>query len=195
MLLFYRDIAPKMKVKKGVFDVKCSKTLIDELEKLNIEPCMNRTGAVYCRNFINSNNLEFGGEYSGHLFFKDRYLGYDDGIYAILRLIELLSKTDKKVSELFEKTNKYYSTDEVKISKEITDDNKFNIVKDVIEYASNKNYNYSLVDGIRVNFDDGWALVRASNTGPNLTLRFEAKTKERVEELKEEFINVIEKSN
>lgn len=191
MLIFYRDLASKMKVKKGVFDVKCSKALIDELNKLGIEPIMNRTGAVYQRNFINENNLEFGGEYSGHLFFKDKYLGYDDGIYAILRLIEILSKTDKKASELLEGINKYYSTDEVKLSKEITDDNKFDIVQKVINYASSKNYDYSLVDGIRVNFEDGWALVRASNTGPNLTLRFEAKTMERLEELEKEFTNVI----
>ncbi len=195
MLIFYRDLAPTMKVKKGVFDVKCTKALIDELNNLNIKPCMNRTGAVYCRSFINENNLEFGGEYSGHIFFKDRYLGYDDGIYAILRLIELLSKTDKKPSELLEGINTYYSTDEVKISSKITDNNKFEIVKKVIEYSKNKNYNYSLIDGIRISFDDGWALVRASNTGPNLTIRFEAKTKERLEEIKEEFTEVIEKES
>ena len=195
MLLFYRDLAKSLKTKKAVFDVKCSKTLIDEIEKLNLEPCMNRTGAVYCRNFINKNSLEFGGEYSGHIFFKDRYLGYDDGIYAILRLIELLSKTDKKTSELFNGINKYYSTEEIKISENITDDNKFEIVNKVIEYAKNKNYQYSLTDGIRISFEDSWALVRASNTGPNLTIRFEARTKERLDEIKEEFVNIIKKES
>ena len=108
MLLFYRNLAPKLSVRKAVFDVKCSKALIDELEKLGIEPCMNRTGAVYCRRYVIDNNLDFGGEFSGHLFFRDRYLGFDDGIYAILRLIEILSKTDKKISELFQGINEYY---------------------------------------------------------------------------------------
>ena len=191
MLLFYRDIAPHMNVRKGVFDVKCSKALIDELNILGIEPCMNRTGAVYCRNFVSENKLDFGGEFSGHLFFRDRYLGFDDGIYAILRLIELLSKTDKKVSELYDGINEYYSTGEVKL--EVTDENKFDIVKTVIDYASKKNYDYSLIDGIRVNFKDSWGLVRASNTGPNLTLRFEAKTKRRLEEIQKEFKKVLDK--
>ena len=191
MLLFYRNLAPHMKVRKGVFDVKCSKSLIDELGILGIEPLMNRTGAVYCRDFVKENNLDFGGEFSGHLFFRDRYLGFDDGIYAILRLVEILSKTDKKVSELFEGIHEYYSTGEVKL--EVTDESKFNIVEKVIEYASSKKYEYSLIDGIRINYKDGWALVRASNTGPNLTLRFEAKTKKRLDEIQKEIKKVLDK--
>ena len=191
MLLFYRNIAPHMKKRKGVFDVKCSKSLIDELEILGIEPIMNRTGAVYCRSFVKENNLDFGGEFSGHLFFRDRYLGFDDGIYAILRMIEILSKTEKKTSELFNGIHEYYSTGEVKL--ETTDENKFNIVNKIIEYASSKKYDYSLIDGIRINFKDGWALVRASNTGPNLTLRFEAKTKKRLEEIQKEIKKVLDK--
>ncbi len=190
MALFYRDLAPSMDVKKGVFDVKCSLSLIDEIEKLGLEPCMNRTGSVYCRRYVNENNLDFGGEYSGHLFFRDRYLGFDDGVYGILRIIELLSKTDKKISELFNGLNHYYSTEEIKVR--VTDDNKFDIVSGVVDYAKGKNYKFSLVDGIRVMFDDGWALVRASNTGPDLTVRFEAKTEERLHEIQYEFTRVID---
>lgn len=190
MALFYRDLAPSMDVKKGVFDVKCSLSLIDEIEKLGLEPCMNRTGSVYCRRYVNENNLDFGGEYSGHLFFRDRYLGFDDGVYGILRIIELLSKTDKKISELFNGLNHYYSTEEIKVR--VTDDNKFDIVSGVVDYAKGKNYKFSLVDGIRVMFDDGWALVRASNTGPDLTVRFEAKTEERLHEIQYEFTKVID---
>ncbi len=191
MVMFYRDLADKMKVRKGVFDVKCSLSLIDEIKKLGLEPCMNRTGSVYCRKYVCDNDLDFGGEYSGHLFFRDRYLGYDDGVYGILRIIELLSKTDKKISELLDGLNHYYSTEEIKVR--VTDDNKFNIVSGVIDYSKQKGYDYSLVDGIRVMFDGAWALVRASNTGPDLTIRFEAKTKERLEELQKEFTTVIDK--
>ena len=190
MILFYRDLAEQMEVKKGVFDVKCSMSLIDEIKKLGLEPCMNRTGSVYCRSYVNDNNLDFGGEYSGHLFFKDRYLGFDDGIYGILRIIELLSHTDKKISELFNGVNSYFSTEEIKIK--VTDENKFKIVDKVIEYSKEKKYEYSLVDGIRVTFDEGWALVRASNTGPDLTVRFEAKTEKRLEEIQNEFISLID---
>ena len=190
MALFYRDLSSSMDVKKGVFDVKCSLSLIDEIEKLGLEPCMNRTGSVYCRRYVNENNLDFGGEYSGHLFFRDRYLGFDDGVYGILRIIELLSKTDKKISELFNGLNHYYSTEEIKVR--VTDDNKFDIVSGVVDYAKGKNYKFSLVDGIRVMFNDGWALVRASNTGPDLTVRFEAKTEERLHEIQYEFTKVID---
>ncbi len=190
MILFYRALADMMEVKKGVFDVKCSMSLIDEIKKLGLEPCMNRTGSVYCRSYVKDNNLDFGGEYSGHLFFRDRYLGFDDGIYGILRIIELLSHTDKKISELFDGVNHYFSTEELKVR--VTEDSKFNIVNGVIEYAKNKKYTFSLTDGIRVTFDDGWALVRASNTGPDLTVRFEAKTEKRLKEIQNEFISLID---
>ena len=190
MILFYRALADMMEVRKGVFDVKCSMSLIDEIKKLGLEPCMNRTGSVYCRSYVKNNNLDFGGEYSGHLFFIDRYLGFDDGIYGILRIIELLSHTDKKISELFDGVNHYFSTEELKVR--VTDDNKFDIVEGVIKYAKRKKYEFSLVDGIRVIFDDGWALVRASNTGPDLTVRFEAKTEKRLNEIQDEFTKVID---
>ncbi len=190
MILFYRALADMMEVKKGVFDVKCSMSLIDEIKKLGLEPCMNRTGSVYCRSYVKNNNLDFGGEYSGHLFFRDRYLGFDDGIYGIFRIIELLSHTDKKISELFDGVNHYFSTEELKVR--VTDDNKFDIVEGVIKYAKRKKYEFALVDGIRVIFDDGWALVRASNTGPDLTVRFEAKTEKRLNEIQDEFTKVID---
>lgn len=189
MLIIYRSIVNSMKEKKALFDVKCSKTLIDELNKLGIEPIMNKTGAVYCRSFVNKMNLDFGGEYSGHLVFNDKYLGYDDGIYGALRFIEILSNTDKKVSELLLGINKYYSTDEMLIG--VTDDNKFDVVEKVKKYALDKNYECNSIDGVRVTFDDGWALIRASNTGPNLTVRFESESMERLKEIESEFKNKI----
>jgi len=189
MLIFCRYLVSNMKQKKLVFDVKCSKTLLDELDKLGIEKVMNRVGGVYCRRKIKDLDVDFGGEYSGHLFFNDKYYGYDDGIYAVLRFIELLSHTDKKASELLEGINKYFSTNETKI--EVTEENKFDIVNKVKEYVQDKNYDYVDMDGVRVIFDDGFALVRASNTGPHLTIRFEASSLERLEEIKNEFTDVI----
>lgn len=189
MLVIYRYLYPNMKNKKALFDVKCSRTLIDGIKQLNLEPVMNRTGNSYCNLEMQQGDFDFGGEYSGHLFFRDKYQGFDDGIYAGMRIIEILSNTDKKVSKLLENMNKYFSTEEIKIK--VTENNKFQIVDDVKNYVMNKKYKFNDIDGIRVEFDDGWALVRASNTGPNLTVRFEAKTEERLNIIKEEFINKI----
>ena len=124
MLIIYRNIV--MKTKKALFDVKCSRTLIDGIKDLNLEPLMNRTGNAYCNLKMKDENLDFGGEYSGHFFFNDKYLGFDDGIYSGLRIIEILSKTDKKFSELLDNINKYYSTEELKVK--VTEDTKSKIV-------------------------------------------------------------------
>ena len=191
MLIVYRSIVKTMKNKKGLLDVKCSRTLIDGLKDIGIKPVMNRTGAVYCNLKANKEDFDFAGEYSGHLTFRDKYKGFDDGIYAGLRLIEILSKTNKKFSSLLDNTNKYYSTEELKVK--VTEENKFEIVNKIKEYVEEKNYNYEDIDGVRVELENAWALVRASNTGPNLTIRFEAKTKKQLKEIKEEFENQINK--
>lgn len=190
MLIIYRDIVNKMKNKKALFDVKCSRTLIDELDELGIEKNMNRTGNSYASMEMHKGDYDFGGEYSGHVYFRDKFIGIDDGIYAGLRLIEILSKTDKPLSSHLYGINKYYSTEELKLK--VTDENKFKIVESVKNYSIQKGYEITDIDGVRVEFDDSWGLVRASNTGPNITMRFEAKTEERLEELKNEFTEYIE---
>ena len=150
---------------------------------------MARTGNSYMNLKINKEDFDFGGEYSGHLWFRDKWMGFDDGIYAGLRLIEILSKTDKKISELLDNTNKYYATEELKFS--VPDDIKFNVVEQVKVYCKNNNYEIITVDGVRCEFDDSWALVRASNTGPNITARFEAKTEERLISIQKEFTDLL----
>lgn len=189
MLIVCRYIAPKMKNKKLMFDVKCSKTLIDELEKLNIEPVMYRTGNSYTCRMMQEGDFDFGGEYSGHIYFRDKFPGIDDGIYAGLRMIEILSNTDKKLSELLDGINKYYATEEIKVA--VPDEKKFSIIEKIKDYAKKKEYNIVDIDGVRVNFVDGWALVRASNTGPNITMRFEANKKGRLKEIQKEFTNIV----
>ena len=190
MLIMYRYLNNNLKNRKALFDVKCSKSLIDDLKKQGIEPVMYRTGNSYCNMKMQEGDFDFGGEYSGHLFFRDKFIGIDDGIYAGLRMLELLSKTDKKLSKLYNDINVYYSTEELKFK--VTDENKFKIVEKIKEYCKEKNYNIIDIDGVRVEFDDGWALVRASNTGPNLTARFEAKTPERAQELQKEFQSIVD---
>lgn len=191
MLIIYRSMVKTMKNKKALFDVKCSKTLIDGLESIGIKPVMNRTGNSYCNLKMQEGNFDFGGEYSGHFFFRDKYQGFDDGIYAGMRIIEILSNTDKKFSELLNNINKYYSTEEIKIK--VREDNKFSIVDKVKDYVISKGYDYKDIDGVRVEFIDGFALVRASNTGPNLTIRYEAKNEARLNEITKEFNTIIDK--
>ena len=108
-------------------------------------------------------------------------------------MLEILSKTNKKTSELLEGITNYYSTEELKFKS--PDDVKAKVVEQIINYCKEKNYECNTIDGVRATFDDGWALVRYSNTGPNITARFEATTKERLEELKEEFIGLVNKFN
>lgn len=190
MIIMYRHLNKNLKNRKALFDVKCSRTLIDELKKLDIEPVMYRTGASYTNMMMQKGDFDFGGEYSGHLFFRDKFKGFDDGIYAGLRILEILSNNNCKLSELLNDINIYYSTDELKAN--VTDDNKFEIVDKIKKYCIDNNYNVIDIDGVRVEFEDSWALIRASNTGPNLTVRFEARTKERLNEIYNEFKNLIQ---
>lgn len=189
MAIVYRYLEPNMKQRKAIYDVKCSKALIDELDRLGLEQTMNRTGNSYNNLAINEGHYDFGGEYSGHVWFTDKWLGFDDGIYAGMRLIEILSNTNKKTSELLEGLNKYYSTEELKFT--AADNIKFAIVDKMKDYCKKKKYKTITVDGVRVLFDDSWALIRCSNTGPNITARFEANTEERLNEIKKEFIDKL----
>ena len=191
MIIIWRDIYNKVNIKKGFYDVKCSKAVEDELNRLGIEPVCTRTGNSYTKKISFEGNYPFGGELSGHLYFRDRFIGTDDGIYAGLRLVEILSKTNKKVSQLLGNIPIYYSTPEGKIK--VEDSKKEQIINRVEEYCKNKKYNILTIDGVKVLYEDGFAVVRKSNTGPNITTRYEAKTKERLEEIKEEFDNIVNK--
>ena len=189
MIIIVRDIIDKVPKKEFLCDVKCSKTFTDAVEAAGGKVITYRTGNSYTKAAVRDMNLPFGGELSGHVYFRDRWPGFDSGLYAGLRLLEILSHTNKNVHQLLNDLNDYYSTEEIKFK--TTDDKKFEIVKKVEEYAKSKGYNYLTIDGVKVLFDDGWALVRASNTGPNLTARFEASTEKRLEELQNEFIGII----
>ena len=193
MIIIIRDIVDKVAKKEFLYDVKCSKSLSDEIEKLNARGICYRTGNSYTKAKVKEENLPFGGELSGHVYFNDKWPCFDSGLYAGLRLIEILSKTDKKVSNLLDGINHYYSTEELKFKS--SDDKKFLIVDKIKEYCLKKGYQILAIDGVRVTFDYGWALVRASNTGPNITARFEAKTFEQLEQLQTEFIDLIKEYN
>ena len=193
MIIVVRNIIYKVSKKEFLCDVKCSKAFSDEVEKLGGKCLTYRTGNSYTKAKVRDEDLPFGGELSGHVYFRDRWPGFDSGLYAGLRMLEILSYTDKNVDQLLDGINKYYSTEELKFSS--SDDKKFGIVEKILEYADSKGYDYLDIDGVKVIFPDGFALVRASNTGPNITARFEAKTEERLKSLQDEFTNLINELN
>ena len=188
-IIVWRYLMDKVQNKKALFDVKCTKSLADEVTKLGGEPVCYRTGNSYMKAKMREGDFAFGSELSGHVWFRDKWPNIDDGLYAGLRLIEILSNTGKTITELLEGINKYYSTPEIKIVS--TDDEKFKVIEGVKEYCINKGYKINDIDGVRAEFDNGWALVRASNTGPNITARFEGKTEEDMKKIEDEFMKLL----
>ena len=171
-------------IEKGdevIFDVKCSQALEDVVSELGGKPIMWKTGHSLIKNKMDENNCKIGGEMSGHIFFADDYFGYDDAIYVAGRLIQMLSNTEKTLSELKSVIPKYYSTPEIRLEAE-SDEKKFEIAKMAENYFSN-NYDCITVDGVRVKFEGGWGLVRASNTQPVIVCRFEGDTLDNMENI------------
>ena len=188
-IIIWRYLMDKVQNKKALFDVKCTKSLADEVTKLGGEPVCYRTGNSYMKAKMREGDFAFGSELSGHVWFRDKWPNIDDGLYAGLRLIEIMSNTGKSITELLDGINKYYSTPEIKIVS--TDDEKFKVIEGVKEYCINKGYKINDIDGVRAEFDNGWALVRASNTGPNITDRFEGKTEEKKKKIEDEFMGLL----
>lgn len=189
MAIMCKDIIKKSDNKTVLIDVKCSKTLEDAINDAGGNILIETPSSARQERIINEEKIMFGGGYSNHIFFGDRHPGYDDGIYVGLRVQELLSHTSKSLNDLTKCLNHYYNTEEIKVS--TTDVKKFEIVEGIKKYCDTQKYEYSTVDGIKVFKDNGWALVRASNTGPNLTLRFESKTESGLKKIQKEFMDVL----
>ena len=189
LIVAVRNLINKVENKTFLCDVKCSKSLIDEIKRLGGNVYMSRTGTSFTEANTKENNIPLGGELSGHIFFNDRGPEICSAIYAGLRFIEILSKTEKSFSQLLEGITPYISTPEIKIT--CPNEIKFQIVEKVKEYVKEKQYDYLDIDGVRVNFPNSWALIRASNTGPNLTLRFEATEERELLEKQKEFTELV----
>ena len=142
---------------------------------------MWKTGHSLIKNKMKVEKAVLAGEMSGHIFFADKYFGYDDALYAGLRLLEIISKTGKKVSELLEGIPPAFTTPEIRV--DCPEEMKFEVVEKVKQELK-RDYQVIDIDGVRVEFPDGWGLVRASNTQPALVLRFEAETQERLQEIR-----------
>lgn len=168
-------------------DVKCSGNLFSRIREAGGNPIMWKTGHSIIKDKMKKENAELGGEMSGHIFFKNRFFGYDDAIYAGLRFLEILSKTGKKASELLTGLPKTFATPEIRI--DCPDEIKFQVTEAVKKKLGEQNEVVD-IDGVRVEYPDGWGLLRASNTQPALVLRFEAQTESRLAEIR----GIVEKT-
>ena len=192
MAMIAQDILRTSKGAKIIGDVKCSDRMYSFVKENGGKPIMWKTGHSLIKEKVKVEKAPFGGELSGHIFFADRNYGYDDAPYAGLRVIEILAKTGKTISELLEGLPPSYCTPEIRI--DTTEEKKHLIVNKLKESFSRPSTDYSvnLIDGIRVSFADGWALARASNTQPVLVLRFESTSQEGLERIRKSFESIVQ---
>ena len=183
LLFMAKYLKNELNENKILYDVKCSKALIEGLKEANIDGVMYRTGNSYLNMKMKSDDFSFGGEYSGHIFFRDRWAGFDDGIYAAMRFVEMIVNKKTKASSLLKDVKRYQS---VFFETKVGEFKKKLIVEKMKEYAHKNKYNSIEIDGVRIEFDDGWALIRYSNTSPNLTVRYEAEARDALIRIQEE---------
>jgi len=191
MIIFCRDILPSHPGAAVISEVKASKLLYEEIKKLGGRAIMWKTGHSLIKKKIKEENALLAGEMSGHIFFADRYFGYDDAIYSSARLAEIISRSGKRLSDMLSDLPKTYYTPEIRIY--ASDEVKFKIV-DLVKAELSEKYPLLDIDGIRVSYPRGWALVRASNTQAALVLRYEADTPEDLEAIKKEVGNAVERA-
>jgi len=181
IIIFSREILSRKPGATFISEVKCSQSMYDDIEKNGGRAIMWKTGHSLIKQKMKAEKAVLAGEMSGHMFFADRYFGYDDAIYASCRLLEILSGNGKEISDLLADVPETYTTPEIRVA--CPDEVKFDLVKHVTEHYRKHNPVID-IDGARVLFENGWGLVRASNTEPALVLRFEALSEEKLNEIK-----------
>ncbi|HLN86501.1 MAG TPA: phosphomannomutase/phosphoglucomutase, partial [Candidatus Limnocylindrales bacterium] len=179
LVLFARDVLKRNPGATIISEVKCSQRLYDDIAKNGGKPIMWKAGHSLLKAKMKETHALLAGEMSGHMFFKERYFGYDDAIYASLRLLEILGNSNKPLSALLADLPKGVSTPEIRV--DCPDDKKFIIAEKATNYFR-QHYSIIDVDGVRVQFPEGWGLIRASNTQPALVLRFEAQSDAKLNE-------------
>ncbi len=190
MILFSQQVLKRKQGSKIVYDVKCSKLLPESITKNGGVPIISKTGHSFIKNKIRQVSAALGGEMSGHIFFNDRWPGFDDAIYSGARMLEIISIQEEGV-DLFDSLPQLTSTPEINIETE--DEKKFGYVEEFKSLMNFPEADVLDIDGVRVEFDYGWGLLRASNTSPVLVLRFEAINEDNLEKIKEKFRNVLGK--
>jgi len=191
MIIFSRDVLPANPGATVISEVKASKLLYEEIKRLGGRPIMWKTGHSLIKKKIKEEKALLAGEMSGHIFFADRFFGFDDAIYSSARLAEIVSRSEKNLSEMLADLPRTYYTPEIRVY--ASDEVKFKIVDEVKKELARK-YPVNDIDGIRVSYPKGWALVRASNTQAALVLRYEADTPEDLEAIKKEVGTALERA-
>ncbi len=182
MVLFSRYVLKDMPNSTIIAEVKCSQTLFDDIEKHGGKPLMWKAGHSIIKSKMKETGAVLAGEMSGHIFFADRFYGFDDATYAGARVLEILSNTDKTLSELLSDLPETFSTPELRV--DCTEEQKFEVVQKIADEFSKTN-EVITIDGARILFENGWGLVRASNTQAILVLRFEADTQENLQSIQQ----------
>jgi phosphomannomutase/phosphoglucomutase len=190
MILFSRAILARHPGAAIISEVKCSQTMYDDIAKHGGRPIMWRTGHSLIEKKMKEEHAMLAGEMSGHMFFADRFFGFDDAIYASLRLLEIVAEADAPLHELLADVPTTYATPELRV--DCPDDVKFGLVREVLAHYK-RTHEVIDVDGARIQFEGGWGLVRASNTQPVLVLRFEAESASRLDEIRHEVEATVER--
>lgn len=191
VMILARQVLKAYKGAKIISDVKASKFLFEEIKRLGGQPIMWKTGHSFIKKKMKEEGALLAGEMSGHIFFADRYYGFDDAIYSSARFVEYLSSLDKKLSEIVDNLPKAFSTPEIRL--ETKEETKFEVVTEVKKKLESLHPDYPVIDidGVRIEYPDGWALVRASNTQPVLVLRFEAVSKDSLDRIRKEVEGIL----
>lgn len=185
LMLFAQDVLVRNPAAEIIFDVKCTRRLTPLIKEYGGRPLMWKTGHSLIKKKMKETGALLAGEMSGHIFFKERWFGFDDGIYSAARLLEILSKQQSTAEELFETFPNDISTPEINI--DVTDESKFSIIDALHDAQWGEAAELTSIDGVRVDYPHGWGLVRASNTTPVLVLRFEADTEAELQRIKDVF--------
>lgn len=185
LMLFSQDVLERNPGAAIIFDVKCSQNLPKVIKQHRGNPVMWKTGHSYIKTKMAQMKSPLSGEMSGHIFFKERWYGFDDALYAGARFLEILAKDDRKCSEVFAALPDSVNTPEIKLP--IDDKIKFTFIENFVESAEFENATLNTIDGLRIDFENGWGLIRASNTTPCLTLRFEAQDEQALQNVQRLF--------
>ena len=189
LMLLVQSILPNYLGRAVVFDVKCSSKLAVLIEKFGGSPIMHRSGHSFMKQKIEETDAILGGEFAAHIFIRDNWFGFDDGFYVAARLLKIISESDTSSDEVFNQYVTGFSTSEIKV--EVPEERKFLLMDRLLELASFPAAKLITLDGLRVEYTDGWGLIRVSNTSPALLLRFEADTRIRMHEIQERFKALI----
>lgn len=190
MMLYAKDVISRNSGAQIIFDVKCTRLLPKIIEEYGGKPLMWMTGHSLIKAKMVETNAALAGEMSGHIFFKDRWYGFDDGIYTAARLLEILGRDERDVDTIFNSYPNSVNTPELKLP--ISEERKFQFMEQFLKSAHFPEGELSMIDGVRVDFAYGWGLIRPSNTTPYLVMRFEAENEERLIEIQHAFREQLE---